>query len=271
MSEKGIGTPAKPLRIAQLTDSHLFASPDGRLLGLDTRHCLERVIELALQSRQPDLVVASGDLTHDASRQAYQRVRECFSQINAPVYCLPGNHDEAGALQSCMNSDCFHSIRSQCIAGWQMLFLDSTIPGDEGGHLKESELNELDDRLNAFPELPAVIWLHHQPVPMQSRWLDTMAVDNPGAFFSILDRHSQVRAVIWGHVHQAFEQQRDNVRLLATPSTCLQFLPESEDFAVDLVPPGYRWLELYPDGTFDTGIERLEEIPGEVDLSARGY
>jgi Icc protein len=261
----------KPLRIAQITDTHLYASPDGELLGLNTRHCLEQVIELVTRSRQPDLIVASGDLTHDGSEQAYLQVRECFSHINAPIYCLPGNHDEADALRSCMNSDCFHSIRSQCIAGWQMLFLDSTIPGDEGGHLKGNELKELDELLAACPDLPALIWLHHQPVLMGSRWLDTMAVDNPEAFFNIIDRHSQVRAVVWGHVHQAFEQQRNDVRLLATPSTCLQFLPKSDDFAVDPVPPGYRWLDLYPDGTLKTGIERLQQIPGEIDLSARGY
>jgi len=38
-----------------------------------------------------------------------------------------------------------------------------------------------------------------------------------------------------------------------------------------MVPPGYRWLELYPDGTFKTGVERLQMIPGEIDLGTRGY
>ena len=80
-----------------------------------------------------------------------------------------------------------------------------------------------------------------------------------------------MRAVIWGHVHQTFEQQRKGVRLLATPSTCVQFLPDSKEFAVDMVPPGYRWLELYPDGTLKTGVERLQMIPGEIDLGTRGY
>ena len=94
---------------------------------------------------------------------------------------------------------------------------------------------------------------------------------DPDAFFAIVDRHPQVRVILWGHVHQEFAQRRNEVLLLAAPSTCLQFLPGSERFAVEEIPPGYRWLDLYPDGTLKTGIERLAQMPGSIDLSARGY
>jgi Icc protein len=241
------------------------------LLGLNTQHCLEQIIDLAISTQVPDLVVASGDLAHDGSAQAYQHLHTCFSRLGVPIYCLPGNHDEAATLRE--NAQCgrLYSSRSACIGGWLLVFLDSSVAGSEGGHLSESELNELDAALTSHPELPALVCLHHQPVNIGSRWLDTMAVDNPKAFFDIIDRHPQVRAVIWGHVHQTFEQQRNGVRLLSTPSTCVQFLPNSEAFAVDMIPPGYRWLELYPDGTFKTGVTRLQMNPGTIDLSTRGY
>ncbi len=271
MAANDIAASGEPLCIAQITDTHIYADPDGQLLGLNTRQSLEHVIDLMLSSRQPDLVVASGDLTHDASPQAYRQVRESFERINAPVYCLPGNHDEAQALRACMNDSCFHNVRSKCIGGWQLLFLDSSVAGSEGGHLPDTELSALDTALGSFPDLPALVWLHHQPVRIGSRWLDTMAVDNPQPFFDIIDRHPQVRAIIWGHVHQTFEQQRKDVRLLAAPSTCVQFLPQSETFSVDLIPPGYRWLELHPDGTLQTEVQRLQQIPGTIDLAARGY
>jgi len=261
----------KPLRIAQITDTHLYADPQGQLLGLNTRRCLEQVIELVLDSDPPDLVVASGDLTHDGSPLAYQHVRDCFSRIKSPIYCLPGNHDEVAALRNGLNSHCFHSIHSTRIEDWQLLFLDSTVAGSEGGHLTDTELDQLEHSLSRNPGLASLVWLHHQPVKIGSRWLDTMAVDNPERFFEIIDRHPNVRAVVWGHVHQVFEQQRNGVSLLATPSTCLQFLPGSDNFAVDEVPPGYRWFELYPDGTLKTGIKRLTTIPGTIDLTTRGY
>jgi Icc protein len=266
-----MNAPEKTLRILQITDTHLYAAEDGELLGLNTRHCLQEVVELALQSPPPDLVVASGDLSHDASPQAYRQVRDCFSRINAPVFCLPGNHDESLALRENMNGSCFHTAHTRHIGGWQMVFLDSTVAGSEGGHLAKCELDSLDTALGDNAGLPALVWLHHQPVDVGSQWLDTMAVDNPEAFFEVVDRHPNVRAIIWGHVHQDFDRQRNGVRLLATPSTCIQFLPGSDEFSIDPIPPGYRWLELYADGSFDTAVERLPQIPGEIDLSANGY
>ncbi|WP_207891902.1 3',5'-cyclic-AMP phosphodiesterase [Thiogranum longum] len=259
------------MRIAQITDTHLYATPDGRLLGLNTRDCLEQVLRLVRKDTTFDLVVASGDLAHDGSMSAYLGLREQVGQLGIPAYCLPGNHDEAGAIREYLDAGGFHCVRSHLAGGWQQVFLDSTVEGEDGGHLAEGELDALSQALNAHPGLPTLVWLHHQPVLMGSRWLDTMAVDNPDDFFAVIDRHSQVRAIAWGHVHQAFDQRRNDVRLLSSPSTCLQFLPASEDFAVDEIPPGYRWLELHPDGKLQTGITRLEHIPGHIDLAASGY
>jgi Icc protein len=64
--------------------------------------------------------------------------------------------------------------------------------------------------------------------------------------------------MLWGHVHQASDHLRNGIRLMSTPSTCSQFRPNSDDFAVDERPPGYRWLELYPDGTIETEIRWLD-------------
>jgi Icc protein len=262
----------KPIHIAQITDTHLFADPRGQLLGLNTHHCLEQIVDLVLAVHPPDLVVASGDLAHDGSTAAYQHLRKLLSRLGVPVYCLPGNHDEALALRANLQGGLLHTVRSTCCGGWLLLFLDSSVPGSEGGHLKEAELQALDRLLAVHSDLPALVWLHHQPVYVGSRWLDTMAVDNASAFFDTMDRYANVRAVVWGHVHQTFEQKRNDVQLLSSPSTCIQFLPGSEGFAVDMaVSPGYRWLELYADGGFKTGVERLPAIPGRIDLSRRGY
>jgi Icc protein len=254
---------APVLRIAQITDTHLYADPAEKLLGLNTHDCLQQVIDLASQ-HTPQLVVATGDLTHDGSASAYQLVRKCFSRLHAPVYCLPGNHDEAATLHDCMNDDGYYCTPSIEINGWQLVFLDSTINGSDGGHLSKQELQMLE-------ETPTLVWLHHQPVNMGSRWLDSMAVANPQDFFAVVDRHPQIRGVIWGHVHQCFERQHKHARLLATPSTCIQFLPNSDDCAIEHTPPGYRWFELFSNGDFTTGVERLAKMPGNIDLNASGY
>ena len=66
-----------------------------------------------------------------------------------------------------------------------------------------------------------------------------------------------MKAVAWGHVHQPFEGSRRGVRLLATPSTCAQFQPRSDQFVIDDQPPAYRLLTLHSNGAIDTGVHLL--------------
>jgi Icc protein len=92
---------------------------------------------------------------------------------------------------------------------------------------------------------------------MSSRWLDKVGLANANEFWSVIDSHPQVRAVVWGHVHQAFEGTRRGVRLIATPSTCAQFQPRSNDFVIDSQPPAYRLLTLHSNGAIDTGVHSV--------------
>ena len=47
----------------------------------------------------------------------------------------------------------------------------------------------------------------------------------------LLAHHPQVRGVLCGHVHQEYDALHQGVRFLATPSTCIQFMPLSRDFS----------------------------------------
>lgn len=260
------------INVLQITDMHLFADSDGSLLGLNTEQSLRAVIRAALAGKpSPDLVLATGDLVHDGTPAAYRRVFGHLERLGLPVYCLAGNHDEAATLQHTLDSSRLHYVPHLQQGNWLFIFLDSTLAGSEGGHLDRQALESLDRQLAAAPDRHALVCLHHQPVPMGSRWLDTMAVDNADELFAVIDRHPQVRGILWGHVHQTFDRMRRDVRLMATPSTCIQFLPGSDDFALDTAAPGYRWLSLHPDGRIETGVERLSEMPGSVDLASAGY
>ena len=75
-----------PLRVVQLSDSHLFADTEGKLLGLNTQFSLDRVLEL-IRSEQPsiDLILATGDLSQDASYEAYKRLDLSLIHISEPT------------------------------------------------------------------------------------------------------------------------------------------------------------------------------------------
>jgi Icc protein len=95
---------------------------------------------------------------------------------------------------------------------------------------------------------------------MGSRWLDGIGLANADEFWRVLDAHAHVRAVAWGHVHQAYDGERKDVRLLGTPSTCAQFLPRSEQYALDSSPPAYRRVALHDDGRVQSEIRWVEPV-----------
>jgi Icc protein len=86
-----------------------------------------------------------------------------------------------------------------------------------------------------------------------------------------VERYPGVRGVLWGHVHQQLDQYRGDIKLMASPSTCVQFAPGSDNFKADDQAPGYRWLELRSDGTINTGISRVLDAEFTVDLQSGGY
>ena len=263
-----------PLRVVQLSDCHLFADTEGKLLGLNTQFSLEKVLEL-VREEQPDmdLILATGDLSQDASFEAYERLGSALGSFNVPVYWIEGNHDKPAPML-----EAFSAQRDQVgpcvvdVGNWTIIMLDSTIPGEVPGELYDDDLTFLEQSLKSARGDHVIVCLHHHPVPMGCKWLDTQVVASADRFFDVIDRNSKnIRAIIWGHVHQEYDGDHNGIRLLAVPSTCVQFKPGSEDFAVDKAPPGYRWFDLYPDGRIDTQVSRVQGIEFEVDFSVKGY
>lgn len=244
------------LKIIQITDTHMSADPGKIYHGVNTNESLSGVIQY-IKNHYPhhDLTLATGDLVHDETEAGYQRIRAHLERLNTPVLCLPGNHDLPVLMDSILCNEHIRTGGSIIHKTWQIILLDSTVSGEVGGHLEQRELVRLDTCLTGSPEHHALICLHHPPFLTGSHWLDSgLLLDNPADLFAVIDRHEQVRCVLWGHIHQEFYRKRNTVEYFATPSTMIQFKPNSYDFAVDDKLPGFRWLDLYPDGRIDTGI-----------------
>ena len=246
-----------PARLLQITDTHLFADSGRTLHGVNTRDSLQRVLNAAAQQPPPELVLATGDLVHDQPA-AYPRLAWMLRQLRAPIAAIAGNHDDATELRAIQTSGLQVGGRYR-LGGWCILLLNTQLEGEAGGRLSQAELQFLTDGLRTAGDDHVLIVLHHHPVPLHSAWLDRIALDNPDDFFAVLDSFDNVRGVLWGHVHQEFDSQRRGVRLLATPSTCVQFLPRARQFTLDDKPPAMRWLSLHADGRIQTQIEWMEK------------
>jgi Icc protein len=248
------------MKILQITDPHLYGNVGAKLRGVDTDSSLRSVLADAFEL-MPDhaALLVTGDLVQD-DPSGYLRFRSIFAGSRTPVLCIPGNHDEPDAMAHELTGAPFQIGGTWSAGGWQFVMLDSYDPGHVGGRLTAAELERLDRALARSPA-HAMICLHHHPVEMGSRWLDGIGLANADEFWRVIDAHSHVRAVVWGHVHQEYEAHHGGVRLFGTPSTGAQFLPLSDRYAVDTRPPAYRHFVLGTDGRIESGVRWVESMP----------
>ncbi|MDI1302375.1 MAG: 3',5'-cyclic-AMP phosphodiesterase [bacterium] len=262
----------RPQRVVQISDCHLFASTDGRLLGLNTEDSLQLVLDcVAREHSHIDVILATGDLSQDGTQVAYQRFSRHLERLRAPSYWLQGNHDLTDPIVNVLGG---RSHLSPCLieqGPWRIIMLNSSVEHEVPGSFQPSELEFLRSALEQTRGCHTMVCLHHHPLPMDCAWLDTQVVSNAADFWAVMDDFDHVRALIWGHVHQESDRMRRGVRLMSVPSTCVQFKPNSHDFAIDDMSPGYRWFDLYPDGRIDTVVSRVEGVKFEVDFSVKGY
>lgn len=264
----------KPLRITQFTDTHFFKTEEGRLLGVDTGRTFSEVFRASSESRgTPDLYLFTGDLSQDESEESYRRLSSAVGAAGAPCYVLPGNHDRRSELKRGLSDGPadFRFDRFIVNDRWLIILLDTLVVDEVGGHLESAEFELLERCLNDYPNHHALVCMHHQPMPVGAAWLDTIGIDNGSMLLEQIDRHPSVRGVLWGHIHQEFQAERNGVHYMATPSTCVQFKPRSHGFAVDAMPPGFRWLELYSDGSIRSGVCRTAAVANGLELSSAGY
>ncbi|MFV3379333.1 3',5'-cyclic-AMP phosphodiesterase [Pseudomonas sp. NY15354] len=263
-------TPA-PLQVVQLTDAHLFADAGGTLLGMNTRDSLRHVVE-QVRREQPhlDLLLCTGDLSQDGSVASYEAFRQLTAVLGAPSRWLPGNHDEARVMaQVAQGSDLVRAVTD--LGAWRIVMLNSNVPDATHGWLGDDQLAILDQALAGAGERHCLVCLHHQPVDVGCAWIAPIGLRNADELWERLRSYPQMKAVLWGHIHQPWDELREGIRLLATPSTCIQFAPCSEDFQVSEEQPGYRWLRLHADGRVESGVERARDFAVKLDFNSPGY
>jgi Icc protein len=218
---------------------------------------LRATLELAAGDiAQAAAVLLTGDLVQDDAG-GYPQVRDSFAALGLPVLVIAGNHDIKQPMRSTLARAPFHIDGHHDLGAWRIVMLDSAVEGRAAGELSTAELTRLETALASAEGRHVLICLHHHPVSLGSQWLDQVSLQNAQAFFAVVDRHPCVRGIAFGHVHQAHDSQRGDVRILGTPSTCAQFLPGSDRFQVDRRPPAYRQLQLRADGTIGTRLNWL--------------
>jgi Icc protein len=225
---------------------------------------LEQVLgEVRSRGEQIDLLVVTGDTANEDELATYVAFRDELAEWLPRLRIVPGNHDERELILRAFPGACEHTgdrvtfhVRR---AGWQLIGLDSQRAGDAAGELGAEQLAWLQRLLEAEPDLDTLIFLHHPPIEVGSAWLDEIGLRDADALERLLESHRQVRLVVSGHVHQELEGTVAVARVHTTPAVGPQFRPGTTDFEMEPGPPGYRVIELYPDGRFATRVVRASD------------
>ncbi len=251
------------IRILQLTDLHLYKQRDGALAGVPTWETFAAV-QRQVRDHHADFdhLILTGDLAQDEDLETYQMMREALGDWLDRCRIIPGNHDDPlhirAVFPELFDADSASLNFAFTSGGWQVIGLDSRVVGEITGRVGTAQLAWLQERLDAHPSAPALVFVHHPPLPIDVAWLDTLGMNGAEPLVALIADAPQVKLVCAGHVHQAWESRIGNARVCTTPSTCVQFGSRAEK-SFDTKAAGYRTITLDTDGRFTTEVHRLAD------------
>jgi 3',5'-cyclic AMP phosphodiesterase CpdA len=200
-------------RILHVSDLHI-----GRREALEPLHALSELIA----RHKPELLVATGDVSHRGRREQLQRAAELLRGIGLPLLAVPGNHDipytfparftRTFAEWTSAFGDPEPSYSSPTLA---VVGLNSVRPWrQQGGALDESVLAGVGGRFSEAQDgaLRVVALHHHLAAPPWPAKRKKPLVDRDGALQALAD--ARVQLVLSGHVHQGSFAERQEFEVL---------------------------------------------------------
>ena len=258
--------------IGQITDIHLGFDPT------DPAECNRKRLDQTLRvlidgPNRPELLLATGDLVDHGDSESYQRLANALSLCPFPVWPCMGNHDDRDNF-----AEHFPHIPLQDgfvqyvvpLPGLRLIVLDTLEPGRHGGAFCERRAAWLKARLDEDDDTPVIIVMHHPPVEVGIDWMNTDPAEPwVGRFARTIEGHSQVQALICGHLHRPISAPWHGVTVTICPSTAPQVALDLRDMDVahpdnrPLIvadPPGYglhRWTRHGLVSHFDTAGDHV--------------
>ena len=254
------------IAIAQVSDVHLDGSPERARRA-------RAVMDRLRGARAPlDAVLVTGDVADHGRPSEYEEARTILS-APCPVLFLPGNHDERGAFRRGLLSDQVAGAppspeaplnQVHRVAGAVLALCDSVVPGQDGGYLDDETLDWLDAVLSEDPGAPALVCLHHYPVPLHTGLADTIRLAGEDRLAAVISRHPQVVAVLCGHAHTAAATTFAGRPLLVAPGVLSTGVTpwDVSDTADSAAPPAVAYHIIGDDGRLTTHYRPVELAAG---------
>ena len=243
--------------IAQMTDIHIGFDPDEKPEEYNRvrfRATLARILE---GPNRPDMLVLSGDITDNGDLDSFEKTAALLAECPFPVWPMVGNHDTREALVAAfphvrLEGEFLHyAVEAE---GMRILLLDTLESGRHGGAFCQARAAWLTAQLDAAPDTPTLIFMHHPPVVSGIEWMDP-APDEAWIqrFGSVVEGRRQILAIHCGHLHRPLATTFRGIPLHVTPSVAPlvamdlrpidKHVPDGRDL-ITTEPPTYaihRW------------------------------
>jgi 3',5'-cyclic AMP phosphodiesterase CpdA len=193
-------------RILHVSDLHTGTTEDAAI-GPALAALVERL--------EPELVVASGDITHRNRRAQHEQAAALLRSLGTPLLVIPGNHDiprmpparftstfaeferEWQETEPVHASGSFHVVGLNSVRPWRQ----------QSGGLRRSQLRWAAERLReAAPGALRVVALHHHMIGAPWRTRKKPVAERNRVLGALVDCGAEL--VLAGHTHQGAISER---------------------------------------------------------------
>ena len=249
-----------PFILAQVSDTHIMTEPRRDASGRTFDHGAQlRKAFAAMAEFKPQAILVTGDLVNDARADEYAVLADLLLGAPAPLYVLPGNHDDAALLRRALPEHAYlpkQGRLSFAIDAYpvRIVCVDDNVPGETFGVFTLEHAEWLDATLRAAPDKPTLVALHHPPFPTHDRLFDTIGLHEAHAFAAVIARHRQVQRILCGHHHRGVIGQVAHAPAIVAPSTAWAYgdalQPEQPVARITAEQPGWMLHAWTPEGGF---------------------
>jgi 3',5'-cyclic AMP phosphodiesterase CpdA len=195
-----------PTRVLHVSDLHTGTQSDPQV---------ERALTALVERTRPELIVASGDLTHRGRREQHERAARFLRTFGVPVHAIPGNHDipytfparftgtwreferEWETTEPVYSSSELHIIGVNSVRPWL----------HQSGRVADSQLERVRERLAAAADAALrVVVLHHHLVGAPWRSRKRPVARRNHVLGALVDAGAEL--ILAGHIHQGAVSER---------------------------------------------------------------
>lgn len=235
---------AQTVRLVHMSDIHaarVKSNPAPRFPGDPLRNdlvgsleILGRAVEHINTRLRPEMVVITGDLVDRGNDlESLKEVKTRLDRLTCPYYPVIGDHDRRKIYEQVFPGKLDYSFEH---GGWHFVSLDSSLQ-----KLEEKTLKWLNDDLAANRGRPTVVMIHR---PLVSNALSDflaarlynvkLTLENAEETKRLLQKYPDVRLVLSGHTHAAYEQKQDGIYYSIAPALvvaphCVRVIELSKD------------------------------------------